>query len=118
MNTIKNSVQLIGHLGRDLEIKTFENGNKIARCTVATNDYYNNNLGEKIQDTQWHNIIAWGKLADLMATLLEKGNEVIVRGKLTHRNYEDKEGIKRYTSEIIVNEFVKLTRREMELIAQ
>lgn len=102
----------MGHLGKDLELLTFENGNSIVKGTLATNDYYINNKGEKIEDTQWHNIVAWGKLAQSMSQILGKGNEVTVKGKLTHRSYEDKTGIKRYVTEIIVSEFVKVTRKE------
>jgi single-strand DNA-binding protein len=112
MNSIRNTVQLMGHLGKDLELVTFENGNSIVKGTLATNDYYINSKGEKIEDTQWHNIIAWGKLAQSMSQILRKGNEVTVKGKLTHRSYEDKAGIKRYVTEIIVSEFVKVTRKE------
>ncbi|NNF35038.1 MAG: single-stranded DNA-binding protein [Saprospiraceae bacterium] len=112
MNSIRNTVQLMGHLGKDLELLTFENGNSIVKGTLATNDYYINNKGEKIEDTQWHNIIAWGKLAQSMSQILRKGNEVTVKGKLTHRSYQDKTGVKRYVTEIVVSEFVKVTRKE------
>ncbi len=112
MNSIKNSVQLLGHLGKDLEVFKFENGNTVAKGTLATNDYYYNNKGEKIEDTQWHNIVVWGKLAQNMSEILKKGNELAVKGKLTHRSYEDKTGVKRYLTEVVVTEFVKVTRKE------
>lgn len=113
MQDIKNSIQLIGNLGRDVELFTFDSGNKKAVFPVATSDFYKNSKGEKVEDTQWHNVIAWGKTAELMSDLLEKGNEVLVKGKLTHRSYEDKEGKKRYTSEVVANSFMKMTKKEM-----
>ena len=102
----------MGHLGKDVELLTFENGNAIAKATLATNDYYINNNGEKVQDTQWHNIVAWGRQAQNMASLLKKGNELTVKGKLTHRSFQDKTGQTRYITEVIVSEFVKITRNE------
>lgn len=113
MNTIKNSVQLMGHLGRDLEFTTFENGNSMAKGTIATNEYYINAKGEKITDTQWHNIVAWGKLAQNMSNILKKGSEFTVKGKLSHRSYEDKEGNKKYMTEVVVSEFLALSKKEV-----
>lgn len=112
MNKINNEVKLVGNLGRDMELLTFDNGNKMARCTMATNDYYVNNRGEKIQETQWHNIVAWGKTAEFMASQLSKGHEVSVTGKLVHRTYEDKDGRKRYVSEVVVGQFINHSRKE------
>jgi len=108
MNNLRNSVQLIGHLGKDPEFKNLEEGKMIAKVSIATNDTYKNGKGEKIIETQWHNLIAWGKTAEIMERLLKKGNEVAVTGKLVHRTYEDKEGIIRNYSEVVVNEFMKL----------
>jgi single-strand DNA-binding protein len=113
MKAIRNSIQLIGNLGRDVEVVTFDSGTKKATFTIATSESYINKKGEKTEDTQWHNIVAWGKLADLMSTLLEKGNQVLVKGKLVNRSYEDKEGNKKYVSEIVANEFMKFSRKEM-----
>lgn len=112
MNSIKNSVQLIGHLGKDVDVKTLENGNARALVSLATNEYYKNNNGEKVQNTYWHNIVAWGKTAESMSSHLQKGNEVLIRGKLVHRSYEDDSGTKRYVSEVVANEFMKLTKKE------
>jgi len=114
MNNLKNSVQLIGHLGKDVELKSISNGSKVAKLTIATNDYYKNNKGELMKDTQWHNLVAWGKTAELMAQILNKGNEIVIQGKLVHRSYEDKDGNIRYTSEVKVNEFMKVTKEEKE----
>ena len=113
MNTLRNSVQLIGNLGKDIEIKSFDNGSKLAKFSLATNEYYKNNKGEKVKETQWHNVVAWGKTAELMEKLLSKGSEIAVRGKLTHRSFDDKEGVTRYISEIVAQEFVKITKEEV-----
>lgn len=112
MNTLRNSVQLIGRLGKDVELISLENGSKLAKFSLATSDYYKNNNGEKIEDTQWHNITIWGALAEQASNFLVKGNEVIVKGKLTYGSYKDKEGQNRYTTEIKVKEFFKITQKE------
>ena len=109
-SSLKNSVQLIGNMGKDVVLTTFENGNKKAALVLATNDYYTNNKGEKVKQTEWHNIIAWGKTAELMAESLNKGSEVAIQGKLTNRSYTDKEGNTRYVTEIVVNEFFKIAK--------
>jgi len=108
MNTLRNSVKLIGHLGAKPEVKDLENGNKVARFTVATNDSYKNKAGEKVENTEWHSLVAWGKTAEIAEKYLEKGKEVAIEGKLTHRSYDDKDGVKRYTTEVVVNEFLML----------
>ncbi len=108
MNAIKNKVQLIGHLGADPELRSLDNGNQLARFSLATNEAYKNQKGEKEEKTQWHSVVAWGKLAGIADQLLSKGTEVVVDGRLTHRNYEDKEGIKRYSTDIVANELYVL----------
>ena len=108
MNTLKNKVQLIGNLGQEPEILNLESGKKLAKFSIATNDYYYNKQGDKITDTQWHNIIAWGKVADIIEKYVNKGQEVAIEGKLTSRNYEDNEGNKRYITEIVCNEILML----------
>jgi len=112
MNAIKNQVQLIGNLGKDIDLISLDGGNKLAKFTLATNSFYKNKDGEKVQETQWHNITAWGKKAEIMEQMLKKGSEVIVNGKLTYTNYVDKEGVKRYNSEIVVNDFMTLSKKE------
>jgi single-strand DNA-binding protein len=111
MNALKNNVQLIGHLGRDIEIKSLDNGNKVANVTMATNDYYTNSNGDKVEETIWHNLVAWGKVADWMNQLLAKGNEVLIQGKLVNRSYESNKGEKKYVSEVIVRDFLKITKK-------
>lgn len=108
MNALKNKVQLIGNLGQDPEIVNLDNGGKLAKFSVATNEIYKNSKGEKVTDTQWHNVVAWGKTAEIVENYLAKGNEVAVEGKLIHRSYENKEGEKRYITEIKCNELVML----------
>ncbi|MCB9038801.1 MAG: single-stranded DNA-binding protein [Lewinellaceae bacterium] len=108
MNNLRNKVQLIGNLGKEVEYKELENGNAIARVTIATKEVYKNPKGEKVVDVQWHNLVGWGRVAEIMQVLLKKGREVAVQGKLTHRSYEDKKGQKRYISEVIVDEFMPL----------
>lgn len=108
MKSLRNSVQLIGRLGKDPEVKSFESGKKLATFSVATNDSYKNQKGEKIEETQWHNIVIWGKLADIADKYLRKGAEIAVEGKLVHRSYETTKGEKRYVSEINVNDLVML----------
>ena len=104
MNTLKNRVQLIGNVGQDPEIKNLEGGKKLANISLATNDSYTNEKGERITDTQWHRLTAWGNTAELIEKYVNKGKEIAVVGKLTYRSYEDKNGEKRYTTEITINE--------------
>jgi single-strand DNA-binding protein len=112
MMNIKNRVQLIGNLGATPEIKSLDNGNKMAKFAVATSDSYLNKKGEKVTETQWHNIIVWGKLAEIAEKLLDKGSHVALEGKLTTRNYTDKDGVKKYFTEIIAHEFLLMDRKE------
>ena len=113
MNSLKNNVQLIGNLGKDVDLVTLTNGSKKANLTLATNDYYKNSEGEKVKQTEWHNLIAWGNKAENMSKFLKKGSEVAIQGKLTHRSYDDKDGVKRYVSEIVVQEFLKITKEDI-----
>ena len=108
MNTLRNKVQLIGNLGNDPEIINLESGKTLAKFTIATNESYKNAEGEKITDTQWHNIVAWGKTATIVEKYLTKGKEIAVEGKLTSRSYETKEGTKRYITEVVCNELLML----------
>ena len=112
MNNLRNKVQLIGNLGMNPEIKNLDSGKKLAKFSIATNESYKNAKGEKIEDTQWHNLIAWGKTADIIEKYLQKGNEVAVEGKLTNRSYDDKDGNKRYITEIVVNEILMLGNKQ------
>lgn len=111
MNNLRNRIQLIGNLGSDPEISNFDSGKKKATFTIATNDYYKTHEGEKIQDTQWHQVIAWNKQADLIESYVKKGQEIALDGKLINRNYKDKEGVTRYVTEIILNEVLLLNSK-------
>jgi single-strand DNA-binding protein len=108
MYALKNKVQLIGNLGNAPEIRTTDSGKKLAKFSVATNEIYRSQTGEKIKETQWHNLIAWGKVADIAEKYLLKGTEVAIEGKLVNRNYIDKEGNKKYVTEVQVNELLLL----------
>lgn len=110
MNNLRNSVRLIGHLGGAPEVKTIDNGNKMARVSIATNETYTDKKGEKQQETTWHNLVAWGKTAELAEQLLNKGSEVAVEGRLSSRSYE-KEGEKKYITEVVVNDFMVLGKK-------
>ncbi len=110
MNTLRNKVQLIGNLGKDPEIINLESGKKLAKFSLATNESYKNSEGEKITQTDWHNLIAWGKTADIIEKYVSKGKEIAIEGKLTNRSYETKEGEKRYVTEVIVNELLMLSK--------
>lgn len=105
---LKNSVQLIGNVGNDPEIVNLESGKKIAKFSIAINDSYRNDAGEKIENTEWHNLIAWEKTAEIIEKYVTKGKQVAIEGILSSRTYEDKEGVKKYVTEIIVNEILML----------
>ena len=108
MNAMKNTVQLIGNVGNDPEIKNLDGGRKLANLTIATNDSYKNDKGEKVEQTEWHKVVAWGKTADLIEKYVTKGIQIGIEGKLTHRSYDDKNGEKRYITEVVVNEVLLL----------
>ncbi|MES2544535.1 MAG: single-stranded DNA-binding protein [Bacteroidota bacterium] len=108
MSTLKNKVQLIGNVGNDPEIKNFEGGKKLANITLATNESYRNEKGDKVEETQWHRLTAWGKTAEIIEKYVTKGKEIAIEGKLTHRSYDDKNGEKRYVTEVVINELVML----------
>jgi single-strand DNA-binding protein len=112
MNALRNKVTLIGNLGMDPEIKDLDGGRKLAKVSIATNESYKNTKGEKVTETQWHNLVAWGKTADFMGKYLQKGSEIVVEGKLINRNYTDKEGVKKYVTEIQVNDLLIVGSRK------
>ena len=108
MSTLRNKVQLIVNLGNDPEIINLDSGKKIAKFSIATNETYKNKEGERVTDTQWHNVVCFGKTAEIIETYVTKGKEVAIEGKLSHRSYDDKEGNKRYTTEVVCNELLML----------
>lgn len=107
---MKNSVQLIGNVGNDPEIQTLENGNKLVYLNIATNDRFTDDKGERVEQTEWHRVIAWGKIAEIIEKYVAKGKEIGVEGKLTHRSYEDKNGEKKFITEVVVNEILLLSK--------
>ncbi|HOP59295.1 MAG TPA: single-stranded DNA-binding protein [Bacteroidales bacterium] len=108
MNTLRNKVMLVGNLGQDPEIKTLETGKKVVNFTLATKENYKNSEGQKINETTWHNIVAWNGLAEIASRYLKKGNEVFVEGKIVYRTYEDKKGTTRYVTDIVLNDLLLL----------
>ena len=117
MYALKNKVQLIGNLGNAPEVRNTETGKKLVRFSIATNEQYKNAKGERVTETQWHNLIAWGKVADIAEKFLMKGTEVAIEGKLVNRNYMDKEGNKKYITEIQVTELLMLSKATGSMVA-
>ncbi len=111
MNALRNRVQLIGNLGNEPDIIITESGKKLAKFSLATNETYKNSDEEKVTETQWHNIIAWNNLAEIIEKYVHKGHEIVVEGKLISRSYETKEGEKRYITEVVCNELLMLGNR-------
>jgi len=114
MYALKNKVQLIGHLGGKPEVKETESGKKLATFSIATNESYRNAKGEKITETQWHRVVAWGKVAEIAEKYLDKGKEIAVEGKLVNRSYTDKDGIKKYITEVQISELLMLGAKPTE----
>lgn len=106
MSTLRNKVQLIGNVGREPEIVNLESGKKLVKFSIATNENYKNGNGEKVTETQWHNVVAWGKTAELVEKYVNKGKEVGIEGKLTSRSWDDKEGNKCFITEVVCNELL------------
>jgi len=105
-----NKVILVGNLGKDPEVKTVSSGVQVARFSVATSESYTNKEGQKIENTEWHNIVLWRGLATVAEKYLKKGNKVYIEGKLRNRQYDDKDGIKRYTTEVEATDMLLLDR--------
>lgn len=113
MYALKNKVQLIGNLGNKPEVKSTESGKKMTTFSMATSEVYRNAKGEKVKETQWHRLVAWGKLAEVAGQYLDKGKEVIVEGKLVNRSYTDKDGVKRFVTEVQLTELVMPGKQEL-----
>lgn len=106
--SLRNKITLIGHTGKEVEVINFDNGTLKANVSLATSDHYTNAKGEKVEETQWHNLVAYGKTAEILQKYAPKGKELAVEGKLTYRSYDDKDGVKRYITEIRVDEILLL----------
>lgn len=118
MNSMKNRVTLIGNLGQDPELKTTEGGKKVTHFTLATNDGFKNADGQKVTETTWHNCIAWNGLAETVSKFVKKGQEVAVEGRIVYRTYEDKKGVTKNITEIVLNDLVFLRSGKKEKVAQ
>ncbi len=112
MNQLKNRVQLIGHLGKDPQVRQLEQDKKVAQFSLATSESYKNAQGEQVTDTQWHQVVCWGRLADLAEQYLQKGKQIALEGKLSYRSYEDKQGVKRFVTEVVASELLMLGKKE------
>lgn len=106
--SVRNKVSLIGRTGKEVEIVNFDNGSMKASVTLATSDYYTNANGERVEDTQWHNVVAFGKIAEIMQKYVTKGKEIAIDGKITYRSYDTQDGQKRYITEIRADEILLL----------
>ena len=108
MNALRNKVQLIGRLGQEPEIVNFEDGKQLAKFSMATDDSYKDNQGNKVERTQWHNVVVRGGLVKVVEGYVQKGQEIAIEGKLTSRSYDDKDGVTRYITEVLCNELLLL----------
>ena len=106
MNTIRNNVQLLGHVGQEPEISILEDGKKMAKFSMATNEIYTNAQGEKVEKTYWHRIVFWNKAADIIEQHVSKGTKLMIEGKLTTRSWEDDHGVKHFRHEIVGRELM------------
>ena len=106
MNTLRNSVRLYGNVGKEPEVKTFDNGNKVATLSLATSEKRKNQKGEYLEETTWHNLVVWGKPVDTIEKYVNKGDRLSIEGRLTNRRYEAKDGTTKYITEIVVNDFL------------
>ncbi len=118
MNQLKNRVQLIGNLGKDPEVRRLQDNKIVAQFPLATSETYKNSKGEKVEETQWHQVVIWGRLAEIVEKYLQKGNQVAIEGRLTHRSYDDKDGIKRYVTEVIATDLLMLGKKNDEPVAE
>jgi len=115
MVPMRNRVQLIGNLGADPEVTDLGNGSKMARINIAINTVYRNKKGDYVEDTQWHQVKAFGKTAERFEKVLNKGSQVIIEGRLSNNHWEDKEGKKHYDLDVIADDFVPmLSKRKAE----
>ena len=118
MNALRNKVNLIGRLGADPELVTFETGKILTRFTLATKEDFKDKSGEWHNNTQWHNINAWGKTAERVKKALSKGNEIILEGRLVNQSYETKTGEKRYSTIVEVFDFLQLSQKTEKEVVQ
>jgi single-strand DNA-binding protein len=113
MNNLRNNVQLVGNIGKAPEIISFENGKKLAKFSLATKEFYTNSKGERTSETQWHNLVAWGRQAEIIEQYFKPGQKITVEGKLLNRTYETKTGEKRTRAEIHIQKLLMLMKSKM-----
>ncbi|MCR9228344.1 MAG: single-stranded DNA-binding protein [Flavobacteriaceae bacterium] len=114
MSTLRNKIQLIGNIGNDPKVTVLESGSKTVRFAMATNEYYKNAKGEKVQSTQWHNVVAWDKRADVIEQYAHKGKEIAIEGKLVSRSYTNEMDVKVYVTEVVATEILLLGDKESD----
>lgn len=106
MNTLRNSVRLYGNVGQEPEVKSLENGRKMAKFSLATSEKFKDSNGNLVDETTWHNLVAWGRTVDVIEKYVNKGDRISIEGKLNNRSYEGKDGTKKYFTEIVINELL------------
>ena len=112
MNSLRNKVQLIGNVGDTPKVETLESGTTVARLSIATNEYYTKkNSDEKVTTTYWHNLVGWGKTAELIGEYVSKGDELIIDGKITNRKWKDDNGVEKRITEIVINGFENQSKK-------
>lgn len=117
MNTQSNNiVRLVGNLGHAPEVREVAPGRKVARISLATNESYTNSTGERVTDTQWHTVVAWGRMAEVVERLLAKGSAVIVEGRLSHRSFPDADGLKRHVTEVVLRDLKVLATGQRQQV--
>ncbi len=107
-----NKVMLLGHLGKDPDLKYTSNGNAVTKFSLATSESWKDASGNQVERTEWHNIVIWGKLAEISNQYLKKGSKAYFEGRITTRSYEDKEGVKKYITEVVATDMIMLDRKE------
>lgn len=107
-----NKVMLLGHLGKDPDLKYTSNGNAVTKFSLATTESWKDASGNQVERTEWHNIVIWGKLAEISNQYLKKGSKAYFEGRITTRSYEDKEGVKKYITEVVATDMIMLDRKE------
>lgn len=110
MNALRNSVRLIGRLGDDPKVRKLDSGKTVANFSIATNEIYKGQNGDKKSETTWHRLVAWGKQAEIIENYVKKGSEIAIEGKLTNHSYDDKNGDKQFVTEIVVNSLLMLDK--------
>ncbi|HCU45398.1 single-stranded DNA-binding protein [Sphingobacterium faecium] len=110
MSTLRNKVQLIGHIGADPIIKTSTNGTKVSSIRLATKDLFKNKNGDWVDETQWHTLVVWGNINNMIEKQCQKGTQILAEGKIVYREYEDNNGDKRQVTEIKVGNIVVMNK--------